>query len=194
MRLLTVGHSTHEITHFIGLLSMHGVSAVADVRSVPASRYSPQFNREPLSRALAESKIKYVFLGRELGARSVDPTCYERGKVQFDRLAATAVFREGMARLLEGAAREVVAVMCAEREPLDCHRTLLVAQQLVARGARVEHILSDGRIEPHDETMMRLRALHQLAEPGLFHSEQELLEVALAKQESRIAYVDGTQE
>ena len=134
VRLLTVGHSTHEITHFIGLLTMNGVSAVADVRSVPASRFSPQFNREPLKRALAEANIKYVFLGRELGARSDDPTCYEGGKVQYDRLAATATFHDGMARLLEGATREDVAVMCTERDPLDCHRTLLVARQLVARG------------------------------------------------------------
>jgi uncharacterized protein (DUF488 family) len=188
---LTIGHSTHDIDHFVGLLRLNRVTAVADVRSVPASRYSPQFNRDPLKRALASASIKYVFLGRELGARSDDPDCYEAGKVQYNRLAKTELFQKGIDRLLRGARKEVIAVTCTERDPLDCHRTLLVATQLVARGARVGHILSDGRIESHDEAMLRLRALHGFAEPDLFHSAAELLAEAMGRQESRIAYVDN---
>jgi len=189
---LTVGHSTHEIDHFVGLLRLNGVTAVADVRSVPASRYNPQFNRVPLKRSLASAGIKYVFLGRELGARSDDPNCYEAGKVQYDRLAKTELFQNGIERLLHGATKETIAVACTERDPLDCHRTLLVAAQLVARGATVGHILPDGRIESHDDAMFRLRALHGLAEPDLFHSATELLMEAMGRQESRIAYVgDG---
>lgn len=187
---LTVGHSTHEIEHFVGLLRLNGVTAVADVRSVPASRHSPQFNHAPLKRSLASAGIKYVFLGRELGARSDDPNCYEAGKVQYDRLAKTELFQNGIERLLHGATKETIAVACTERDPLDCHRTLLVATQLVAHGATVGHILSDGRIESHDAAMLRLRALHGLAEPDLFHSAAELLAEAMVRQESRIAYVN----
>ena len=186
---LTVGHSTHKIDHFVGLLRLNDVTAVADVRSMPASRHSPQFNRDPLKRSLASAGIKYVFLGRELGARSDDLNCYEAGKVQYDRLAKTELFQNGIERLLHGAAKETIAVACAERDPLDCHRTLLVATQLVAHGATVGHILSDGRIESHDAAMLRLRALHGLAEPDLFHSAAELLAEAMDRQESRIAYV-----
>ncbi len=188
---LTIGHSTHEIDHFAGLLRLNGVTAVADVRSVPASRYSPQFNRGTLKRSLASTDIKYAFLGRELGARSDDPTCYEAGKVQYDRLARTELFQNGIERLLFGASKETIAVACSERDPLDCHRTLLVAAQLVARGATVGHILPDGRVESHDDAMLRLRAIHGLAEPDLFHSAAQLLEEAMDRQESRIAYVDN---
>jgi uncharacterized protein (DUF488 family) len=189
---LTVGHSTHEISYFIGLLRSNSVTAVADVRSVPASRYSPQFNRAPLERSLSSVSIKYVFLGRELGARSDDPNCYEAGKVQYDRLAKTELFQVGIERLLLGATKETIAIACTERDPLDCHRTLLVATQLVAHGATVGHILFDGRIESHDAAMLRLRAIHGLAEPDLFHSAAELLATAMDRQESRIAYVNDT--
>ncbi len=193
VHLFTIGHSNHEIERFVLSLKTNGVTAIADVRSVPASRYSPQFNREPLRRALADVKIGYAFLGSELGARSDDPTCYANGKVRYERLAQTAPFMDGMARLLQGARKDVVAVMCAEQDPLDCHRTLLVAQQLVFRGAGVDHILSDGRVEPHADALMRLRILHRVADPDLFRSDEELLEEALAKQESRIAYVIESQ-
>lgn len=188
--LFTIGHSTHDMGAFAQLLMQHGVTAVADVRSVPASRFSPQFNREPLRRALAEAGVAYVFLGKELGARTDDPGCYEAGKVQYGRLAGTAAFRSGIGRLLEGADREVIAIMCTEKDPLDCHRTLLVARQLVDRGARIDHIHADGRIESHAEAMVRLRGVHAMGQDELFRNEDEVLAEALARQESRIAFVD----
>lgn len=176
------------------MLRLNAVTAVADVRSVPASRYSPHFNRDPLKGLLASAGIKYAFLGKELGARSDDPDCYEAGKVRYERLAKTELFQNGIERLLHGATKETIAVACAERDPLDCHRTLLVATQLVVRGATVGHILADGRVESHDAAMLRLRALHGLAEPDLFYSSAELLTEAMNRQESRIAYVDNTTE
>jgi uncharacterized protein (DUF488 family) len=189
-RLLTVGHSSHELEVFLHLLTAHAVSAVADVRSVPASRFSPQFNRDPLKRALGEVGVKYVFLGKELGARSEDPTCYVDGQVQYSRLAETPAFDLGVTRLLEGAKRERIAVMCTERDPLDCHRTLLVARHLTRRGAVIDHILADATLEPHRTAMLRLRKMHGLADEDLFHTDEELLLEALSRQEARIAYVD----
>ena len=188
--LLTVGHSTHTIEHFLGLLSKHGVTAVADVRSVPASRFTPQFNRDALKRSLADHGIKYVFLGQELGARSDDRSCYVNGQVQYERLAQTVPFGEGIERLLKGAATERIAVMCAEQEPLDCHRTVLVSRVLAERGASVAHIHSDGRLEGHEDAMLRLMSGFGLDQDDLFHTHKELLDEALARQEQRIAYVD----
>jgi uncharacterized protein (DUF488 family) len=188
--LLTVGHSTHAIEHFLGLLSKHGVTAVADVRSVPASRFTPQFNRDALKRSLADHGIKYVFLGQELGARSDDRSCYINGQVQYERLAQTVPFGEGIERLLKGAATERIAVLCAEQEPLDCHRTVLVSRVLADRGASVAHIHGDGRLEGHDEAMLRLMSGFGLDQDDLFHTHEELLDEALARQEQRIAYVD----
>ena len=188
--ILTIGHSTHGIEHFLGLLSKHGVTAVADVRSVPASRFTPQFNRDALKRSLAELGIKYVFLGQGLGARSDDRTCYVNGQVQYARLAQTAAFGEGIDRLLKGAATEHIAVMCAEQEPLDCHRTVLVSRVLAERGTSVAHIHGDGKLEPHEVAMRRLMSGFGLDQDDLFHTHDELLGEALARQEQRIAYVD----
>ncbi|WP_107706202.1 DUF488 domain-containing protein [Nocardioides allogilvus] len=188
--ILTIGHSTHVIEHFLSLLSKHGATAVADVRSVPASRFTPQFNRDALKRSLADVDIKYVFLGKELGARSDDRSCYIEGQVQYDRLAQTVPFGEGIERLLNGATSERIAILCAEQEPLDCHRTVLVSRVLAERGASVAHIHGDGLLESHDVAMQRLMSGFGLDQDDLFHTREELLGEALARQEQRIAYVD----
>ncbi|MGW5050157.1 DUF488 domain-containing protein [Actinokineospora sp. NPDC004072] len=189
-RFLTVGHSTHEGETFVDLLRAHGVTAVADVRSVPFSRHTPHFNQRSLERGLARSEIKYAFLGKELGARSTDIGCYLDGRVQYAKLAATAEFASGIERLQEGASRERIAIMCTEGEPLDCHRTILVARVLVEAGAAVDHIHPKGDLESHADAMTRLMAKFDLAEEDLFRTHAERLGEALRRQEERIAYVD----
>ena len=170
------------------LLSQHDIDAVADVRSAPYSRFCPQFNRDVLTATLTASNIRYSYLGRELGGRSDDPACYEGGQIQYDLVARTGVFREGLARVVGGAARYRIAIMCAEKEPLDCHRTLLVAPELEAIGIDVVHILAGGELETHDRTMDRLLA--QLSPNyDLFQPREELLARAIARQARRIAYV-----
>src|SRR6266446_5531061 len=124
----TIGHSTHTIEKLIALLKDHGITALCDVRSQPYSRMNPQFNREPLKQALRDSGILYVFLGAELGARSEDKSCYRNGQVQYDLLARTDLFKRGIERVKDGAHRYRLALMCAEKEPLDCHRTILVSR------------------------------------------------------------------
>jgi len=188
--VFTIGHSTQPIEAFVDLLRKHSITAVADVRSAPYSRFNPQFNREALARVLAAHQIRYVFLGRELGARSDDPSCYIGGRVQYERLARTQEFHEGLERVVTGAKEHRIALMCAEKEPLDCHRTLLVARALTERGVAVHHILSDGRAEAHEDTMTRLLDLLGLPRQELFRGRDQLLEEALAMQEERIAFVD----
>lgn len=188
--VFTIGHSTHTVEKFVNLLRQHGVTAVADVRSVPYSRMQPQFNQEALLRALKEYGLAYVFLGRELGARSDDKTCYENGRVQYRRLAKTEAFRAGIERVRADSENRRIALMCAEREPLECHRALLVARELMAAGIEVIHIHADGRAEPHADAMNRLARLLRLPEQDLFLTPSELLEEAYARQEERIAYVD----
>ena len=188
--VLTIGHSNHSLAAFLRLLEQHDVTAVADVRSSPYSRFNPHFRREPLARALRDRGIAYLFLGRELGARSKDRSCYEKGRVQYARLARTELFREGLARLLREADHDRIAVMCAEKEPLQCHRTLLVARHLVGRGVAVEHILANGDLEPHDATTERLLDIVKLPRRDLLQSRHDLVEEALALQEARIAHVD----
>lgn len=191
--IFTIGHSTLSAEAFLALLRQHQVEAVADVRSTPFSRFNPQFNRDVLEQSLKENGIRYVFLGKELGARSDDRSCYILGRVQYGRLAQTALFQSGLDRVSHGAARYRVALMCAEKEPLECHRTLLVAKELVARGLPVLHIHSDGHLETHEAAMERLLAVTGIPKEDLFRSKEELLSEALARQEQQVAYVDEAQ-
>jgi len=186
----TIGHSTHSINRLIELLRLHSVNAVCDVRSKPYSRINPQFNREDLKLALRASQIAYVFLGKELGARSDDPSCYENGKVQYDRIARTSAFQAGIMRIQEGANNYRIALMCAEKEPLDCHRTILVARHLVTAGLEIGHIHANGNLENHIDALVRLASLHNLreAEHHMFRSREALFADAYRLQEDRIAY------
>ena len=190
--VFTLGHSTHGAETFLALLRQHGIEAVADVRSSPFSRFNPQFNREVFEQWLRSAGIRYVFLGRELGGRSEDRSCYLDGRVQYARLARSFVFRCGLQRVIRGSTRFRIALMCAEKEPLECHRTLLVARALVERGVHVAHIHSDGSLETQGAAMERLLERTGVPKDDLFRSKEELLSEAIARQEQNIAYVDKT--
>ena len=186
--IFTIGHSTHSSERFIALLKQHGITALCDVRSQPYSRMNPQFNRETLKQLLRESGIDYVFLGTELGARSADVSCYDHGKVQYDRLAQTQLFRQGLERVKEVAKDHRVALMCSEKDPLECHRTILISRQLETLGFAVQHILVDGNLESHSDALDRLAHKLHMGEPDMFRSHEEVLEDVYRIQSDRIAY------
>ncbi len=187
MSVFTIGHSTHAIGRFVDLLRQHGVDEVADVRSTPYSRFNPQFNRDSLANSLVRHGIGYVSLGRELGGRPDDPACYENGRVRYDRVAATPVFQRGLDRVMQDAAARSVAIMCAEKEPLECHRTLLVAQALGVRGVAVRHIRADGTLEDHAAAMDRLLVMHGDPPQGeLFGQHGDRIQRAIVRQTERL--------
>lgn len=187
--VFTIGHSTHSLERLIALLRLHEINAVCDVRSRPWSRLNPQFNRESLEPVLRESGIEYRFLGEELGARSGDPSCYEQGRVVYSRIAATASFQRGLKRVVRGVEEgRRIAILCAEKEPVECHRTVLVSRHLAAAGVDVMHIHADGRLEPHSEALARIAELNHVPEYDMFHTHEELMDEAYARQEKRIAW------
>jgi uncharacterized protein (DUF488 family) len=188
--LFTIGHSSHTIERFIQLLEQHGVSAIADVRSSPYSRFSPQFNREPLQAVLQRANIQYVYLGKELGARSTDPACIVDSKVQFGLLAKSALFQKGLERLRQGIESFRISLLCAEKDPITCHRTILVCRSMRGPGLAIKHILEDGRIEENSVSERRLLHLLNIPETDLFASEEEIISKAYDIQGSKIAYVD----
>lgn len=191
--VFTIGHSTHTQERFIALVRQHGITALYDVRSSPYSRMNPQFNREELEKALLEHGIAYRFLGKELGGRSDDPSCYDGGKVQYTRLAQTKRFKHGLDHVMSGMKNNFrIALMCAEKEPLECHRTILVARHLAALGIEVEHIHADGDVENHGGALERLMRILNLPEGDLFHSREEFFDEAYRIQEERIAYAAVT--
>lgn len=186
-QIFTIGHSNHSLEAFVALLRQHGVTALADVRSAPFSRFSPQFNKMDLEQKIKTEGIKYVFLGRELGARPKDQFCYEYGQVQYERLKDTALFKAGIERVIQGSKQHVIALMCAEKDPLQCHRFLLVARALVNLDVPVAHILATGDLELHEITMARLPDPAGSAQDDLFDRKEDLI---LSSQEKRVAYVD----
>lgn len=193
--VLTIGHSTHAVGQFIDLLARHGVTMLADVRAVPYSRFNPQFNRETLAGSLVARDLAYVFLGRELGGRSEDPALYDDGRIDYERVRGTRSFKRGLERVTQGPAGCRIALMCAEGEPLECHRCLLVAPALEARGVSVAHIRSDGELERHGDAMDRLMTRYGLDDSSesrrLFPRPlAERVTDALARQARRFAYRD----
>lgn len=184
----TIGHSTHSIERFIDLLKRHQIDAVCDVRSRPYSRMNPQFNRETLKKSLADVGIRYVFLGEELGARTTIKDCYVDGRVDYALLAQTELFRSGLQRIRQGALTYRIALMCAEKEPLDCHRTILVARHLVESGMPVVHILADGSLEDHLHAIERLVGRLKIPDVDMFREKEAVIKDAYARQAREIAY------
>lgn len=188
--LYTIGHSNHSIDAFMNLLKIHKITALADVRSTPYSRHQPQFNREHLQNNLQQVDIDYVYLGEELGARSKNQNCYHLGKVQFHLLAREPSFLQGVERVRKGMENHRIALMCAEKDPLECHRTILIGRHFSQQGIELLHILADGTLEKHENTEKRLLLLLNLPEGDLFNSRDKMIEEAYDLQANRIAFVD----
>jgi uncharacterized protein (DUF488 family) len=184
----TIGHSTHAMERFIALLKLHEVSAVADVRSYPYSTFNPQFSRESLLKDLRAAGIRYVFLGKELGARSTDPRDYIDGRASYELIAASESFKQGLERVLRGSADFRLALMCAEKDPLHCHRTILVSRRLVEKGSKVGHILADGSLEAHDHALARLVDTLRIPPEDMLRSQAQVIEDAYRIQGEAIAY------
>jgi uncharacterized protein (DUF488 family) len=192
--LYTVGHSVHTIDHFIKILQLNTIGAVADVRSSPYSKFTPQFNREALTQRLNEVGIHYVFLGEELGARRNEPECYRNNKVMYQLVAELPQFKLGVSRLKEGASKMRVAIMCAEKDPLTCHRTVLVAHFARKSFSDTLHILEDGCIETQAAADIRLMREYHLDKEDFFSNFEERLSLAYAKRAEKIAFEETQQK
>jgi uncharacterized protein (DUF488 family) len=185
--LFTIGHSNIAAERFVGMLRAAGVDAIADVRSTPFSRRFPWFSGKNLAPRLEQEGILYAAFGDSLGGRPDDPALYCDGIADYEAMAQREDFRAGLDRLLHLAAQRRVCLMCAEREPLDCHRCLLVARALAARGRSIGHILHDGTIEPHTRTQERLLAQNGAADlfaPG----QSDRLAAAYRSRARAVAY------
>jgi uncharacterized protein (DUF488 family) len=188
--IYTIGHSDHEPHAFVSLLKHHDIEAIADVRSSPYSKFNPQFNQDTLSGILKKNGIKYVSLGKQLGARRAERSCYIRARADYDRIAELPIFHEGLNRLREGLAKMRIAVMCAEKDPLTCHRCILVCRHLRAPSISIQHIHPDGHLESQNEVEKRLLRILSI-EPELFDGGDKLevqIERAYAEQGRKIAF------
>ena len=143
----TVGHSNHEFDEFAQLVLTERIGCLVDVRSFPYSRYAPHFNRDELEAAMARRRVRYLFMGEELGGRPTSEDHYDgEGHALYGPMSEEAAFTPAVERLIEGARRHRIALVCSEGDPQDCHRRLLVGKVLADRGVELRHILPDGTI------------------------------------------------
>lgn len=184
--ILTIGHSNHSLARFVELIRGAGGETVVDVRSIPASQYSPHFNRGRLAEELPGAGLGYVFMGEALGGRPSDPALFSGDRADYEKMAGAAAFREGVARVLAIAADSRPVLICAERDPLECHRCLLVGRFLAEGGHQVEHILHTGGIESHAAAEERLIALESVG--GLFGTRDEQRAEAYRRRAHKTAF------
>ena len=187
MRLYTVGHSNHNQDEFLRLLNTHFVNCVVDVRSVPASSHNPQFNQESLGWFLREKNIDYQFFGRELGARRMD--CINQdGLVDFERAIHTALFQEGVDKLMGLLDTKIVTLMCSEAEPLECHRFALVARYFYEHRVGVFHILKDASVVSHHSLEQKMVDTYLHAKRPMLAQVDELFGTYNTEQQLQDAY------
>ncbi|MCH7501293.1 MAG: DUF488 domain-containing protein [Nitrospinae bacterium] len=189
--LYTIGYSNRSLVDFIAILKKNHINALCDVRSQPFSKFNSQYNKQPLKDALKTNGITYVFLGEELGARPKDSNCYIDNQAKYELIAKTELFQIGIKRIIEAFKKGYrPALMCAEKDPLVCHRTILVCRNLRSIGIRIIHIIDDNRNETNEE--MENRMLKELdIHPSLFEGSNPhaTLERAYDIQGEKIAYV-----
>jgi len=191
--LFTIGHSILDFEQFAKLLKDCGVELVADVRSLPQSARLPHFSQPAFEKLLGAEDISYLFLGEELGGRPDDVDAYRpNGVVDYEARRKSYAFQSGVERLLKELEGRSMAMMCAEEDPLECHRFLMICPELVKLGIHPLHIRKGGRIETQEEAENRLLAVNgftAVAANTLFpEARSESLEDAYRLQAEKFAF------
>lgn len=150
--VFTVGHSNHSTEYFINLLLKYKITHLIDVRSNPYSRFVPQYNKEAVKAKLLSAHINYIYMGKSLGARRNEEELFmSNGILDFEKVKNCDTFQSGVKQVIKGAQQDLsIALMCTEKEPIDCHRAILVGDALGKQGIAVQHILSDGSLQSHE--------------------------------------------
>lgn len=156
--IYTIGHSTYRIEYFLKRLLFYKINCVVDVRSIPYSKYAPQYNSHELEKYLNSKGIYYLFMGKEFGARQTDKSLYaEDGYLDFNKFSKTEIFQSGIERLKVGIDKDFkISLMCTEKDPIDCHRNILVAKEFYKQDYIVKNILANGSLETQDSIEHRL--------------------------------------
>lgn len=162
-KIYTIGHSNVKFEKFLNLFNE--IEVLVDVRSVPFSKYSSQFNIENLKRGLKSIGIEYVvmvdeYVGNVLGGRPKDEDCYLNGKIIYEEVMKKEWYKEGISALINIATKKRTVIMCSEEDPYKCHRHHLIAKSLLKRGVIVFHIRRNGeyeRIEKAEKKLIQVK-------------------------------------
>lgn len=170
--IYTVGHSNHQIDYFLELLKFKEINCLIDVRSMPSSSYSPQFNKLPLKNYLKNNGITYMHFKDEFGARHEQQSILDKnGQVNFELFRKTNKFQKGIERVEKGFSKGYkIVLMCSEGDPLECHRFSMISVHLNKIGYNVYHILKNKIVKTHIELEQELLKKYQkkLPKPSLF--------------------------
>ncbi|MDG4721436.1 MULTISPECIES: DUF488 domain-containing protein [Thalassospira] len=188
--IFTVGYAGHDRDSLLALFLAHGITAVADIRTFKRSSYWTAFDADSFGPFLRENGIAYVFMGDVMGGKPQMPELYPDGQLDYDLMAEMPAFRAGIERLVAGAEKYRICLMCAEKDPLDCHRTLLIAPALKQAGFDLRHLVA-GKVETQSDTEGRMMAINGGNAPDLFASTASDpdadYKLALARQIKRVA-------
>ncbi len=194
-KIYTIGHSNHEINYFVDLLKYFNITCVIDVRSVAASAYNPQFNKDFLLDFLKQNKITYMHFAEEFGARHSDVDLLdEEGKVDFNKVRKSFNFKRGIERLWKGIEKGFnISLMCSEGEPFDCHRFSMISVALEQEYFEVLHILKDKTLKTNAELESQLLKKYEkkIPKPSVFEPNvniKQQLKVAYRLRNKEIAY------
>ncbi len=195
--LFTIGHSQHTQDKFVALLKKYNINYVLDVRSTPYSKYAEQFNKENIFLLLEKVGIQYSFMGKFFGARPTESFLYSaEGYLDFEKVAQSERFNKGMQSVILGLERDNrIALMCTEKDPIDCHRAIMVSRAFDKNGIKVSHILSNGTVQTQKELDNRLLELYfpDRGQLSIFNykdsiSEEDYLTQAYHKRNEEIGY------
>lgn len=156
--LYTIGHGVRKAEDFLELLKKNDIEYLVDVRSVPYSRFNPQYRQPALKSFLEANGITYVFMGDTLGGRPKDDSCYdENGRIDYRAVSTKPFFREGIERLKDAYEKNIsLAIMCSEGKPAECHRTNLISSVLHMEGISIKHIDEKGNLQNHEDVLSKL--------------------------------------
>lgn len=202
-KIFTIGHSQHRKDYFLDMLRTYDINYIIDVRSIPFSKHAPNYNKDILKASLISNKINYAFMGEYFGARPKSVDLYsEKGYLDFNKVKNSKPFLIGVKNVLKGIELgNRIALMCTEKDPIECHRAILVANAFYERGIDVEHILSNKTLQNHNILNKRLIDIYfpERNQISFFDnenlSEKECLIEAYKKQNEKIGYqaVEGYQ-
>lgn len=195
--LFTIGHTNHSHEEFLKLLKQYNITYLLDVRSTPFSQYTSQFNKDVISEFLQANGIKYCHMGKFFGARPEDKTLYTKDNyLDFEKMRDSDLFKKGLDNVMRGLADgNNIVLMCTEKDPMDCHRAIMVARGFELQGVDVNHILPDGKLQNQKELDNRLldkyfADRHQISFVSNISEipEEELIIDAYRKRNTEIGY------
>lgn len=192
--IYTIGHSNHDMEHFILLLKQYDINCIADIRSTPYSSYNKHFNKKNIRNVLLKNNIYYIYMGDQLGAKYDDSSLLDDNlRVDFEKVRKTTKFKEGINRLKLGLEGEYkIAIMCSEKNPIDCHRSILVSYSLAKNNIKVVHIINKNKTIEHEQIEKRLKEIYkkEWQQISFFNkpNNEKLLDYAYEKHNKEIAY------